>query len=422
MTYDKQIEEDYNKINVKRDEFDNGDLKFSDYFASPPMFFTKNLANVTLEGIYNGGHAFLVSSGPSFANVDKSLLDQPGILTMGLNNSPASWRPNLWTCVDTPSNFLASIWLDPKIQKIVPISHINKNLFDSESWIETNIKVGECPNVIYYRRNEVVNTDQYLFEDTINWGNHSNVGGGRSVFMAAVRILFILGIRRLYLLGVDMHMDENNKYHFPQDRSKGSINGNMQTYNSMKKWFGELKGYFDSVDFKIFNCNPDSALKVFPFISVEDAAQLATKMMPKNEKTEGMYNRRAEQEKNKEIIEAKKIAAKYTDEDRKKSKEKLDKYRRELDGAKQAQNLILQKIFPNNRKEAYLWSHKLNRPNGDQMSKLFDELKSWIENNSPPNDNDDHISLYNSQLKIMEARKRFRDYEKEKNKIHGIVR
>jgi len=421
IKYDQPIEEDYQKVNVKRTEYDNGDLRFADYFAAPPMFFTQNLANVPLEGLYRDGHAFLIASGPSFAQVDRSLLDQPGILTMGLNNSPASFRPNLWTCVDSPSNFLASIWLDPKIQKIVPISHIHKNLFDSESWRDTKTKVGDCPNVVYYRRNEVVNTDQYMYEDTINWGNHSNVGGGRSVFMAAVRILFLLGIRRLYLLGVDLHMDEKNKYHFPQDRNRGSISGNMNTYNSMKEWFGNLKEHFDAVGFEVFNCNPDSALKVFPFISVEDAVESATSMLPKNEKTEGMYTRKAEQQKKAEEAKAKKAAAKYTDEDRRKSKEKLDRLRTELDDAKEAQNIVLQKLFPDFPQDAYLWAHKLKKPSDQDMAQLYEDLKLWIGNKTPPQD-EKHMELYQSQIDINDARTRFRSYEKEKNKIHGVVR
>lgn len=419
--YSGKIEEDYGKVNVKRPEYDNGDLKFPDYFSTPPMFFTKNLATVPMENMFNGGHAFLISSGPSFAKVDKSLLDRPGILTMGLNNSPASFRPNIWTCVDSPSNFLASIWKDPKIQKIVPISHISKNLFDSEKWKDDKTVVGDCPNVIYYRRNEVVNTDQYMFEDTINWGNHSDVGGGRSVFMAAVRILYLIGVRNLYLLGVDLHMDSKHKYHFEQDRNSGSINGNMNTYQSMKKWFSELKKYFDFAGFNVYNCNPDSALKVFPYKSLEDSISLATKGIPENEKTNGMYTRKADQQKKAEEQKAKAIAAKYTEEDRVKSKEKLDKLRSELDRAKEEQNLYIQKMFPNNSDEAYMWAHKLKEPTNKEMSELYRALKKWVHDKVRPSD-EVNGGLYDTQIKIDQSRNAFRSYEKEKNKIHGVVK
>jgi hypothetical protein len=238
----------YSKINVDPSTFDNGSLKFGDFFSIPPMFFTKNYAEVPLINMYENGTAFIISSGPSFADVDKEKLGQPGILTLGINNSSKSFRPNLWTCVDSPSSFLQSVWMDPTIRKIVPISHIEKTLTDSHSnpdkFIPTKIKVGDCPNVVYYRRNEVVNTKQYIFEDTLNWGNHSDVGGGRSVFMAAVRIMYLLGIRKLFLLGVDFKMSKNYHYHFAQGRHSGSVNGNNSTYKSMMKWFGELQEQF----------------------------------------------------------------------------------------------------------------------------------------------------------------------------------
>jgi len=420
------VEEDYQKLpgNIDRKSFDNGKLKFIDYYSTPPMFFTKDMANVPCINRYANGHAFLIAGGPSFKNIDKNKLNKPGILTMGINNSSASFRPDLWTCVDSPSNFLASVWLDPKIEKIVPISHIDKKLFDSSKWRDTNVSVGDCPNVIYYRRNEVVDTEEYLFEDTINWGNHSNIGGGRSVFMAAIRILYILGIRNLYLLGVDFHMDEKTKYHFPQDRSRGSINGNMSTYNSMKKWFGELKEVFDEVGYKVYNCNKDSALKVFPYISFDDAFKEATKQLPNSEKTDGMYSRKDDEKKQKEVEEAKKIAQRYTDDDRIKIKEKLDSLRKELDNAKEEQHRILLEKFDDNAKQCFLWAHKLRRPENRTMAELYDWLKEASKHEIESDDIEDQFktALYESQMEINRIRSTFKECNKRKNEIWGIVK
>ena len=422
MKYDGSIESDYEKIGVDRKEFDNGELKFEDYFSVPPMFFTKDLANVPCINRYNGGHAFLIASGPSFSKIDKSKLCLPGVLTMGINNSPASFRPNLWTCVDTPSSFLASVWLDPIIEKIVPISHIEKKLFDSEKWKDINTKVGDCPNVIYYRRNEVVNTSQYCFEDTINWGNHSKIHGGRSVLLAAMRILFLLGIRNVYLLGVDFKMDKNNKYHFPQDRNNGSINGNNSTYKSMNKWFKKINEYFKLFGHKVYNCNKNSMLTAFPFIDFDEAIKLATKHMPMNEKTDGMYTRRSDKEKEKEKRKAALEAEKYTEEERVAAKEELNRARADLDKAKENKYNILSEIFPNNHKECYLWAHKLQPPTGTpEMMKLynvFDEVK----NKSSKPDDEVLSKLYDAEANINNKRKEFKDVEAKKNKIWGIVK
>ena len=276
-------------------------FRIGQYLQAPPFFFTRDKHPMPVVDMYRGHPAFLIASGPSFGNIDKDRLREPGVLTMGLNNSVKSFRPNMWTSVDDPANFIMSTWLDPKIQKFVPISHIDKTLWDSNKWRMTDIKVGECPNVTYYKRNERFRADQYLWEDTINWGNHTNLGGGRSVLLAAVRILFLLGVRKIFLLGVDLDMAPDKKYHFEQDRSPGSIRGNNSTYRMLQERFKLLKPHFEAAGLEVFNCNPDSKLTVFPHMPFEEAMKYARhESFPvdtANERTEGLYDRKANEQK-----------------------------------------------------------------------------------------------------------------------------
>jgi hypothetical protein len=409
------MSDDYNKIGVNINDYKNGNLLFEDYNSIPPMFFTKHLQEVPFINRYNGGSAFLIASGPSFNELDKTLLYEPGILTMGLNNSPSVYRPNLWTCVDDPASFLQSVWMDPRIEKIVPISHIHKKLSSStgDKIAEIKIEVGDCPNVFYYRRNEVVNTSNYLFEDKINWGNHSKVGGGRSVFLAATRILYLLGIRNLFLLGVDFYMDKSKEskdgtggnYSFPQPRSTGSINGNNSTYASMMKWFGEMRSIFDEVGFKVYNCNPKSRLTVFPMVEFTEAIDLSLKNFPrvKFEKTLGMYTRKSDLEKEAKVIEAKKIASQYNEDDKVKIKVSLDEKRKELSDAKKRTTEALRKIHP----EIIT----------DEDAMKF--TKSWVTNK--PTD-PKYVESYHFRMQEEKIRKIFKETEIEKNKIWGIVK
>ena len=271
-----------------------GTTMATEFYQHIPFFFSREGCEVNMVGMYRGCSAFLICNGPSFAGLDHNLLRKPGVMTFGINNGPKSFRPNFWTCVDDPVRFLKSIWLDPKITKFVPQAHFEKPIFDNEKWEQMKVKVGECPNVVGYRRNEKFHAPRFLYEETINWGNHKDFGGGRSVMLPALRVLFLLGFRKIYLLGCDMNMTETYTYHFDEQRSKGAVGCNMSTYKRLKEeYLPQIKPYFEKEGCNIYNCNKDSSLKVFPVVSFEDAIDEATCKLPKDvakERTWGMYS------------------------------------------------------------------------------------------------------------------------------------
>lgn len=308
------------------------------FYQSVPMFFTAEGHNLWLGDTHRGRSLFLISSGPSTKDVDLSPLGQPGIITMGLNNSPRRFRPNMWSCVDSPSSFMRSIWLDPTIQKFVPICSADKPIFDNDSLVKRDpqgniivdkdgkavlhddqakflyrgdnqiLRVRDCPNMVYYRRNEHFRANQFLWEDTINWGNHGDLGGARSIFLVTLRLAYLLGFRRLYLLGVDFNMSPDQKYSFAQDRSPSSIRGNNSSYETIMKRCEELQPLFLKEGYEVFNCNPKSALKAFPHMSLADAVQSTLKEFwcggtpidTERENTEGLYDREDRAKKNAE--------------------------------------------------------------------------------------------------------------------------
>jgi len=254
-------------------------------------------------------------------------LKQPGIMTYGMNNGPRTFRPNFWTCVDDPARFLKSIWLDSQITKFVPKMFLEKKIFDNETWQMTDIKVGDCPNVIGFLRNEKFHAGRFLFEDRINWGNHKDFGGGRSVMLPALRILFLLGFRKVYLVGVDLDMSEENTYHFDEQRNQGAVKGNLSTYKKMnEEFFPALKPEFDEAGFEVFNCNPKSGLTVFPYVPFEDAINDATKLIgdTTKERVYGMYAKPQDKAKMKQepSPEEKKNLAKMVIKNSSKEKEK----------------------------------------------------------------------------------------------------
>lgn len=274
-------------------------------------FSTFDCKPIPFENHYTNKSCFLVLSGPSLNQHDLTKLKQPGVISFGVNNSAKTFRPNLWTCVDHPSRFIISVWKDPNITKFVPFFKAKSNLFDNANWKDTDLRVMDCPNVVYYHRNEKFNSKSFLTEKTINWGNSKQNGGGRSVMMAAMKICYLLGFKNVFLLGCDFKMEKGQQnYSWKQDRHAGSVRGNNSTYNKMIDRYTQLRPIFEENDFHVFNCNPDSQLEVFPFINFEEAVEMSLKDFPdvETERAEGMYDRfDAEEKKKKEKKKMRKI-------------------------------------------------------------------------------------------------------------------
>jgi hypothetical protein len=295
---------DLNKLRNGR--FPNmGTCVSSEFYQTNPFFFTRECSQLNIIGQYRGASAFLIAGGPSFKDVDKEILKNAGVWSMTLNNSICSFRGNAACIVDDPSRFVASLWLDHKVTKYVPAALFEKPLWDNRTivdidgniverrWQPMDMNVGDCPNVIGYRRNEKLHAARFLYEDTINWGNHKQWGGGRSVMLASLRILFLLGFRKVFLVGVDFDMRDDRRYHFDEGRTESAVKGNSSTYAKMTEWFEKLRPHFDAENFTVKNCNPDSNLKAFDFISVKDAVYEATSHIGDvfQERSDGMYTK-----------------------------------------------------------------------------------------------------------------------------------
>jgi hypothetical protein len=326
----------------------------SEFYQPCPMFFTREGSQLNIIGQYRGASVFVIMNGPSLKDIDLQKLDQAGVMTYGVNNGPKTYRPNLWSCVDPPDRFIKSIWLDPKIQKIVPMDFFEKNIFDNEKWKAMKKRVGECPNVIGFRRNEKFMAQRFLWEDTINWGNHKDYGGGRSVFLATMRIVFLLGFRKVYLLGCDFNMNSDQTYHFEENRTNSAIKCNTNTYKKMnEEYFAQLKPEFEIENFEVYNCNPNSGLTVFPHKSVDEAIAEATFSVGDvvNERTYGMYTNMDDRDKHRNdpegVTQTKGSSAVKREENPEDKKEKQEQLKQRLEKAKASQNVQVNKTQVN---------------------------------------------------------------------------
>lgn len=260
-----------------------------------PLFFDANGSTMPLEGSYFGSHAFLCLNGPSLALTAVEKL--ANLFTMTCNNGPTIMRSNANVMLDPASRFSLSQWLDPTIQKFVPMSHARMLLFDNrkimmqQKWEWSKMHVGQCPNVVYFRRKDQFNPATFARERTICWGGKAKGQMVRSVMIAALRILVALGFREIYILGADFKMESANRYAYAMEPSESSAKGNTRAYGLLNELFTTLQPELVKIGVNVWNATPVSGLTAFRKISFDGAVERASAAIGtwRTEKVAGMY-------------------------------------------------------------------------------------------------------------------------------------
>jgi len=259
--------------------------------------YTSRFRPTNLDGLYAGHSAFLVGCGPSLKSVDTTKLQVPGVLIAAMNNAPKTIRPHLWIGLDSPCQFLRSIWLDPTILKFTPAVNADRKVFDSDAWKLMATTIEKCPGVFFFMRNNIFKAADFLVEDSFCWGGTPEGGfPGRSVLLPALKLLYILGIKTVYLLGTDFKMSPGRPYHFAQTRDQHTADRNNQMYTLVNTRLTALRPYFDKVGFTVYNCTEGSSLTAFPRMSYDEAVAQALQEWGNididHERSEGLYDQR----------------------------------------------------------------------------------------------------------------------------------
>lgn len=243
------------------------------------------------------GSCFIVLSGPSAKQHDLTLLHRRGAFTIAVNNAATLIRPNAWHFVDPPEKFHNAIWLDPAVMKFVPSKYLR--------WkIRTRAKDGkleymrlnsgqhatpaDMPGVIQAIRNAFLSPSAWLSEPSINWGNSKRSARKNhfprdlNVMVASLKLAFALGFRVAYLVGCDFSMSDGQPYAFAEDKHSAGVAGNNRKYEVISAILGLLKPHFDANGYRVFNLNANSGLRVFPFVSYQEAIEAATGHVPQD--------------------------------------------------------------------------------------------------------------------------------------------
>ncbi len=267
-----------------------------------PLFYNVEGTGLFLKNQYKDASIFFLGCGPSLLDYNLASLSQRGLITFGVNGVAAKiFRPNLWTCVDTPFSFHESIWLDPAITKFVS-GGFSGHKFITENRKQSELVVSQCPNIILYDKNDYFEVDKFFTEQTISWGCAENVvdslgiKSGRSVMLVSFKIMAYLGFKRIYLLGCDFNMQydpekkgKGKTYAFNQYKNKKACSTNNYGFGRISKRLEALIPGLKQQKIKVYNCYEKSNLKIFPYKSFDDCKKQALKDFPAKISTKGLY-------------------------------------------------------------------------------------------------------------------------------------
>ena len=244
---------------------------------------------VHLRNHFKGRSVFLLCGGPSLAGFDLKQLDQPGIVTMAINNAAALHRPTMWIGSDEAHHFLMSIFTDPRIMKFFPWARRREQLYDSTRQAFVDTSVERCPNVWGMHlasRYDAARPAEWLSGSNICWGDHP------TTMAAAMRVLFDLGFSRVFLAGCDWHMTAAKPYAFDQDKGEGPARQNNDKYAVWDRRFTELRPVLEEKSFHVYNCTSGSQMTAFASMEYRDAVKLAAAEISvdvASETTAGLY-------------------------------------------------------------------------------------------------------------------------------------
>jgi len=121
-----------------------------------------------------------------------------------------------------------------------------------------------------YRSN--TKKDYYYSTDLRNVPDKFNLGlYGKRSSLAALNLALVMGAKRVYLLGYDLVPGINDNYAYRPLTNRLKANQNKYTkqiYCNMRVKEFEV---FNKYKHKIFNCNPDSGIKLFEFKNIKKA-------------------------------------------------------------------------------------------------------------------------------------------------------
>lgn len=186
---------------------------------------------------HEGGRIFIVASGPSLEAVDPSLFGDE--ITMTINDALLKF----------PDSAYAAIMDLRKLHDL----HQELLRTDTVFTLEGNSFGVEL---------------KYLGTEGFNTKLEDGIYSGYTTAFFALQIAIYMGFKEIYFLGLDLGNTEKKSHFFGtrplQDQDRPDV------YAKMCRSFVNISGQLNEMGVRVYNCSPVSALKEFPYRSVDE--------------------------------------------------------------------------------------------------------------------------------------------------------
>lgn len=214
----------------------------------------KRFCDYVKDGAWKGRRCFIIGGGPSVDKLDLSLLQ--GELVIGINRAYEKITPSILYGVDP------QLWGWAELGKL---GEESKRKFSEYEGYKVWMALTEAYPPDFYLI-DVDKSESYKIGSTKRLEFNGNSGYG------AINLAAALGANPIYLIGFDMHGDKQGKQKWWHDGYP--LDYGEAVYPQYIKQITKFAPTLKAGGRKVFNLNPKSELKCFPFGSY---AKIATK-------------------------------------------------------------------------------------------------------------------------------------------------
>ena len=198
----------------------------------------------TIPKMWPGATCYILGGGPSLINTDFDIIKRKRTIVTNNAYELAPWSEVLF--------FMDNHWFKQHEKRLASYHGIKVTIAN---------QFKDRPGIKFLNRGS--KTMLSTAPNMVNNGNNSGY--------AAINLAFLLGASKIILVGFDMKVvDAQHNYHNEHTRKmKDNIYDKEYIPN-----FGSLVDPLAKAGIEILNATPDSALKCFPFVKLEDTINL----------------------------------------------------------------------------------------------------------------------------------------------------